>query len=58
MYVFFLGRYKLNKKGKTIKTIIIDGNEYRDNSARPISKRFEKKLQSFKKQTNTEQIKK
>ena len=43
-----LGRYKLNRKGKKLKTIVIDDKEYRYNPEKPISKKLEKKLQSFK----------
>ena len=36
--------YKLNKKGKKLKTLIIGGTEYRYNPNRPISKKLENKI--------------
>lgn len=44
-----LGRYKLNNRGKKLKTIIYDNKEYRYNPEKPISKKLEKKLETFKK---------
>ena len=38
-----LARYKLNNKGKKLKTLVIDGNQYRYNPTKPISNKFEEK---------------
>ena len=46
-----LARYKLNKKGKNLKTLIIDDNQYRYNPTKPISNKLKSKLEK-KRQTN------
>ena len=46
-----LARYKLNNKGKKLKTLIIDDNQYRYNPTKPISKKLKSKLEK-KRQTN------
>ena len=46
-----LARYKLNKKRKKLKTIIIDNNQYRYNPTKPISNKLKSKLEK-KKKTN------
>ena len=46
-----LARYKLNKKGKKLKTLIIDENQYRYNPTKPISNKLKSKLEK-KRQTN------
>ena len=46
-----LARYKLNNKGKTLKTLIIDDNQYRYNPTKPISNKLKNKLEK-KRQTN------
>ena len=45
-----LARYKLNK-GKKLKTLIIDDNQYRYNPTKPISNKLKSKLEK-KRQTN------
>ena len=44
-----VGQYKLNKKGKQLKTIIIGSNQYRYNADKPLSKKLIKQLESVKK---------
>ena len=44
-----LGQYKLNNKGKKLKTIIIGNTQYRYNPNKPISNKLSKRLQSIKK---------
>ena len=39
-----LARYKLNNKGKKLKTLIIDDNQYRYNPTKPISNKLKSKL--------------
>ena len=51
-----LGEYKLNNKGKKLKTIIIGNNQYRYNPEKPISNRLSKRLEAVKLMT-TKQIK-
>ena len=46
-----LARYKLNNKGKKLKTLIIDDNQYRYNPTKPISNKLKSKLEK-KRQTN------
>ena len=46
-----LARYKLNSKGKKLKTLIIDENQYRYNPTKPISNKLKSKLEK-KRQTN------
>ena len=46
-----LARYKLNNKGKKLKTLIIDENQYRYNPTKPISNKLKSKLEK-KRQTN------
>ena len=46
-----LARYKLNNKGKKLKTFIIGDNQYRYNPTKPISKKLKSKLEK-KRQTN------
>ena len=46
-----LARYKLNNKGKKLKTLIIDDNQYRYNPTTPISNKLKSKLEK-KRQTN------
>ena len=43
-----LGEYKLNNKGKKLKTIIIGNNQYRYNPEKPISNRLGKRLEAVK----------
>ena len=43
-----VGQYKLNKKGKQLKTIIIGSNQYRYNADKPLSKKLIKQLESVK----------
>ena len=44
-----LGEYKVNNKGKQLKTIIIGNNQYRYNPEKPISNRLSKRLEAVKK---------
>ena len=44
-----LGEYKVNNKGKKLKTIIIGNNQYRYNPEKPISNRLSKRLEAVKK---------
>ena len=46
-----LAKYKLNNKGKKLKTLIIDDNQYRYNPTKPISNKLKSKLEK-KRQTN------
>ena len=46
-----LARYKLNNKGKKLKTLIIDDNQYRYNPTKPISNKLKNKLEK-KRRTN------
>ena len=46
-----LARYKLNRRGKKLKTIIIDNNQYRYNPSKPISNKLKSKL-AKKRRTN------
>ena len=46
-----LARYKLNNKGKKLKTLIIDDNQYRYNPTKPISNKLKSKLEK-KRRTN------
>ena len=46
-----LARYKLNNKGKKLKAIIIDNNQYRYNPSKPISNKLKSELES-KRKTN------
>ena len=46
-----LATYKLNNKGKKLKTLIIDENQYRYNPTKPISNKLKSKLEK-KRQTN------
>ena len=46
-----LARYKLNNKGKQLKTLIIDDNQYRYNPTKPISKKLKIKIEK-KRRTN------
>ena len=46
-----LARYKLNSKGKKLKTLIIDDNQYRYNPTKPISNKLKSKLEK-KRRTN------
>ena len=46
-----LARYKLNNKGKKLKTLIIDDNQYRYNPTKPISNKLKSKL-AKKRRTN------
>ena len=46
-----LARYKLNNKGKKLKTLIIDDNQYRYNPTKPKSNKLRSKLEK-KRQTN------
>ena len=46
-----LARYKLNRRGKKLKTLIIDDNQYRYNPTKPISNKLKSKLEK-KRQTN------
>ena len=43
-----LGEYKVNNKGKKLKTIIIRNNQYRYNPEKPISNRLSKRLEAVK----------
>ena len=45
-----LATYKLNNKGKQLKTLSIDENQYRYNPTKPISNKLKSKLE--KKRTN------
>ena len=47
-----LARYKLNNKGKKLKTVIIDDNQYRYNPTKPISNKLKSKLEKKKRRTN------
>ena len=44
-----LGEYKVNNKGKQLKTIIIGNNQYKYNPEKPISNRLSKRLEAVKK---------
>ena len=46
-----LARYKWNNKGKKLKTLIIDDNQYRYNPTKPISNKLKSKLEK-KRRTN------
>ena len=46
-----LARYKLNNKGKKLKTLIIDDNQYRYNPIKPISNKLKSKIEK-KRRTN------
>ena len=46
-----LARYKLNRRGRKLKTLIIDDNQYRYNPTKPISNKLKSKLEK-KRQTN------
>ena len=52
-----LARYKLNNKGKKLKTLIIDDNQYRYNPTKPISNKLNSKLEKREEQMNTEHTK-
>ena len=52
-----LARYKLNDKGKKLKTLITDENQYRYNPTKPISNKLKSKLEKREEQMNTEHIK-
>ena len=43
-----LGHYKLNNKGKKLKTIVIGNTNYRYNPNKPISNKLTRRLQSVK----------
>ena len=44
-----LARYKLNNKGKKLKAIIIDNNQYRYNPSNPISNMLKSELERKRK---------
>ena len=50
-------RYKLNNKGKKLKTLIIDNKQYRYNPTKPISNKLKSKLEKREEQMNTEHTK-
>ena len=50
-------RYKLNNKGKKLKTLIIDDNLYRYNFAKPTSNKLKSKLEKREEHMNTEHTK-
>ena len=52
-----LARYKLNNKGKKLKTLIIDNKQYRYNPTKPISNKLKSKLEKREEQMNTEHTK-
>ena len=52
-----VGEYKVNNKGKKLKTIIIGNTQYRYNPEKPISNRLSKRLEAVNKTMTTKQIK-
>ena len=52
-----LARYKLNNKGKKLKTLITDDNQYRYNPTKPIGNKLKSNLEKREEHMNTEHIK-